>query len=932
MRNKLIIITLSMGTSLSGCATPFAQPTQMDWSGKQRPGTISISDPKEYRREALINERAHDVEWYDRLLDDSKTVEFKPEIAREVETIVAITGALSLSFDPAAALTYRRSKETGDLEQRINVATLDVKLAQLNADVGNYRTLIASQTAPVNTDLTKLGTVNAPAPATSATAAASLDQLKAAIDRLTSAAASRLDADGKPAALANTFANPGDVFRDREAYRDQLKAARNRASLDELHDAEGAALLRLNFHAIILPDQKGSRAPGVVQARVLTRTPTAMEEQKTYGGWLDYVNAGLNIEDGAGWRGNPDLLQAEVANYYDRVEYRYPLPLALALKPAPPAKNAPTKKGAKKALVALPFPAAAPTAAICGGLVLDPLIAVPAACGTLNFAVPKFAGLSSQEGAYSGIAKYESKFNLANDDTTDGKPFLDARNTIRQRYSELLTGCGTPNTARGAAVNPDEINDAYDSIGRARIRAVGGAQLLYVDDLARRKLRERGIEVAPDPDMIRIAERTRRAESLLDFMETQAPAACSADQRRAYRNEAGSLWVPQGFTDALAHDGPIAIYEVGPRSLVQQVSTVARAANSLSLAVSLAGSAPGSGVSANAAAGYSRQAMGRAAMLERLPAVIGYSVRGEGTFGWVFGPRATLDPKGKLILDQSEREYDLSVDLSIPSWWPSFDIETTTAWAPTPQSVANGTLPPGASQVSVRPVFRTLNNADYAQLTARLASRGLPVPKRALLSPMTFRNQVVAACRATTLLIKGDNLWRSTMVLINGYRLGATAISVTPDMGGILVDVPKLDGLIGDVSGSQVGVTLLTPYGDASDMVDYANKPTVGCKPDEKKATDGPIIATYGPVVFQVPAPLHFVITGTKLDQVTAVTLNTQPGSIASAKDGKTLTIDFAVERTAGLPVSRTIPLAFFKGDTKVDEKTVEVTVNKGAN
>lgn len=919
MRNKRIVIALCIGSGLAGCTTPFAGPTRMDWGGKTRPGTISVSDPKEFRREALINERAHDAEWYGKLLEDSKTIEFKPEIAREVETIVTITGALGLSFDPAAALAYRRSKETGDLKQQIDVMALQLQLDQLRHDIELYRQKMATQTEPVNADINKLGTGGAAAMPTASTA--SLDQLTAAIDRLEAAASARLDVDGKPAALANSSANPGDVFRDREALRDQYKAALNRVSLDELHDADGAALLRLNFHAVVLPDRENSRVPGVVQAKVLPRSPTLEEVQRTYGGWLEFVNAGLNLEDGSRWRANPELLQSEVSSYFDQVEYRYPLPPP----PAAPAPAKPAKKGAKKAK---PAPVAPPN---CGGLVLDPLAPTVAGCGTLVFAVPKFAGLSEQEGAYSSLTKYKAEFNLGNDDKPDSKPFLDAGDTLRRRRTELISECVTPHKAAPGTVNPDEIDDAYLALGRARTRAVGGAQLRYIDDLARHMLRAHDIEVAPDPEMMRIARRTQQATALLDLLEMLAPDGCTDVQRRAYRDEAGGAWVPQGFRRALEDSGSISIYEVGPRSLVQQVSTVARAANTLSLAVSLAGTAPGSGVAANAAAGYSRQAMGRAAMLERLPAVIGYSVRGEQTFGWVFGPRATLDPKGKLLLDQGEREFDLTVDLSVPSWWPAFAIETRTAWAPTPQSVANGTLPAENSTVAVKPVSRTLNAADYAQLTARLTSRGLPVAKRAVLAPMTLRNQAVDACRSTTLLLKGENIWRANTALINGYRLSASTINVTPDMGGVLIDVPKLDELIGEVSVAQVRLTLLTPYGDASGMVDFVRKPTAGCKP-EKKPADGPSIETYGPPAFQVPARLPFTVTGKKLDQITAVTLNTLPGELTVSKDGNKLTILFTKEASESLPVSRTIPLAFFKGDTKVDEKMVEVTANKGGN
>lgn len=59
-------------TLLSSCMTPFSTTSRaIDWGAPPRVGTITVSDPKMYCREALIDERRKDVEWIDSLMDGS---------------------------------------------------------------------------------------------------------------------------------------------------------------------------------------------------------------------------------------------------------------------------------------------------------------------------------------------------------------------------------------------------------------------------------------------------------------------------------------------------------------------------------------------------------------------------------------------------------------------------------------------------------------------------------------------------------------------------------------------------------------------------------------------------------------------------------------------------------------------------------------------
>lgn len=127
---------------------------------------------------------------------------------------------------------------------------------------------------------------------------------------------------------------------------------------------------------------------------------------------------------------------------------------------------------------------------------------------------------------------------------------------------------------------------------------------------------------------------------------------------------------------------------------------------------------------------------------------------------------------------------------------------------------------------------------------------------------------------------------------------------------------------------------LLTPYGVARANVDFEPKPADSCEKPEKKKDeeDGPTVSSFTPTSFSAPGLTVFEFKGEKLDQITAVTLNTQPGKVEPIKGGKTLKATFTRDLTESLPVSRTVPLVLSKGDTAVVTKTVEVTANNGGN
>ena len=845
-----IVASLLASASLAACATPFAGSTDYERTVRNTPGTVTLSDPKLYTREALINERARDIAWIDRLIvasEDPKTL-FKPEIYREVEQISAFAAALGLNFDPAAGRAYRDDRETGKLQQEIDVMKLQLQLDQLRRDAEILRGKFAGQTEPVNADLGTVGdgaggSADGPAGVTSA------DQLKTAVDALITALGNRFGAEVKGPSPTDVTASPFDDFRDRTAYRDMLKSARNAASLDQLHDIANAELIRLNFQASILPDEKNRRALGAVQIKVLDGGGAA--DADFLWGWLRHINRHPSLRSGA-QLSNSDIVTGLEAGGFRRVDL---------------------------AGVELLLPVTLDAA----GTAEDPLTMLQR-------------------------AQWTKDEKLDHDD-----------------FQGSLTLLSDPNPAVRQAVVAGLCGGAMDD------NALRVERTLYLAAAreATHGFYAMAVPLAQDlslaPINIQFAAKQARAANLrtqvVDRMRTFPDCA---ERAKAWALAAAPRWKALDIP-GLGPSG-VRIYEVGPREQVQQVSTVARSAQSLALAAAVAASAPGSGVSGNAAMSYSRQAMGRASTLERVPSVVGYSVAGEKTFGWVLGPRAIVNPRGKLEMEQLLKPYDLAVDLSVPGWWSYVELEVTTAWAPSPAMLASGklALEDGPGPRSIKVPLNT--NADrFIAFTESILPRSIQTP-----SIIDVRGGPINACGKSTLFLPGHHLWRADRVLVLGNLLNADAISIAPDMQGIFVTVPPIAPLPGVNLDETIYV--MTPSGTAAHAVPYVGQPSgEACKGGARQAAatppDTPAIASISPdLEFSLPGSFRIAVTGTHLDKVDRVELHAQPGLIKQGKEGKSLTVAFDEAATSSIPASDNVKLVFFANDKDVDTKRVRIS------
>ena len=651
----------------------------------------------------------------------------------------------------------------------------------------------------------------------------------------------RLDADGKAPRLSNATVNPIDLFRDRSAYRDLLKSARNAASLDEVHDREGAVLVRLNFQATAVPDPRHPRSLGTVQIKPSVSndgTGTRFLER-----WAVSLNASADLQDEV--NGLVDLGLVAYFNLSTGLDWH------------------------------------------CGELRKTD-INVPS-CQQRKLVIPVLLDGNSNavdlESVFSKTLPY-SAFPAQ-------RPIPWLKNSLSmmsQSNTKPEKRAAICQVVRGENGTDPDGNNLRSDLEYVAALTENVQVLLHVFGLARdlRLVMGEAADVAG-----RVKEAQRFAVSIAGALPE------CADEVRAFSRPAAK--VSWAVTQADGAKNGIRVYEVGPREQVQQVSTVARAANSLALAASLAASDPGSGAAASAAASYSRQAIGRADARERVPSVVGYAngtESGSPVFGWVIGPQARIDPKGKVTMAQPVKAYDLPVDLSVPRYVDTLSLEVVSLWGPSPTDLATG-LPTGKGSKRIIHVPMPVVANDFRTFSYSLLGTRAPV-----VSDLRGAGGPVSACRGSALVIFGPpTTWRAKAVLIGNALLDSNAISVLPDMKGVSIKVPEIP----DLPGNQAKVILLTPDGDLATTVDYVAKPADGCEPKKpttvQTPSDSPTVSGIDQPdgTFIVPGSIVMRLTGTKLDKVDAVTLRAVKGTISDkAADGTSLTVSFAAADTQG--------------------------------
>lgn len=810
-RGHRIFIALAITLSITACGNPYGlKVSSANYDAAPLEGKISFTGPKLYRREALINERREERTYLGKLitasanLDDSGVpkLQFAPQIIRQLEVITILSASLGLKFDPAAGRANQRTEaanqradETTDMQHQMDVLRLQMQLDKLKRDAALLPEELAKQTVPT----TPASGTPTPTPTPSGTTAVtptSVTSLVASVDALKTALTTLLDGKDHFSALepsSKITADPFDSFSDRSAYREMLNGARNAASLDELHDADGAALIRLNMTATVFPPRSSHRASFGQLAMEVSPPSTdknTPEIAGLYRDWLLRINEQL---------AQPHRDSSGAIDSFEISSFGYAL-----------SQNS-------DLFDILWFEFSKTNETNCRGVELDSTAAN--GCLKVPVAVPRIAidlGGASYDLSPSDVLRrfrnpsidYAALFrNLARSGTLSNLYVQQC-----QKDALLLNAKTQLN-----GIEDEQLPSNADTISLAfaldeLLRSASTVELQGRAIARRNKL---SVSYTGPLNSI-LVQRGAQARAVVNAIRESASShACDAEFKSLTSGK-----VPESFLSSL-NFGHAAVYQVGPKQQVQIVSTAARAAEAISLAATVAAQAPGSGIGADAAASFGRNAIGKVDALERVPLVVAYGdSRGEGNtntaaFGWMMGPRTVLDPaKQALILEQGLRPQDLSVDLIVPGWWPYLTIKSRSSWSPAWAGSRRGTSSPRFVSNEIKVQLSPSGN-DLDQITSHIiGGSSLKIASLDTVTP-----DKIGICATNVVLqLRGPQVWRADQVVIGGRIFKGDDISVLPDMAGLLVTISAADFPVFDPAtgpSRQATITALTPYGPA---------------------------------------------------------------------------------------------------------------------
>ncbi len=552
-------------------------------------------------------------------------------------------------------------------------------------------------------------------------------------------AAAASDANGPRGARSS----PIDVFRDKLAFREEVRAAAVETQLDDRHDIAGNTLYRIKFSVTVVPEQDTS-AWAVVYVE-LGEAPESEETGPTYAeiyrDWLEYYQDQLNSElhrltdlGTKGWN-SPD----EFRSFSEHV--------ATALgKRACPDGNAPCRDKASNDVAA--------------GLqrAQDDAQDEWRRARAAECAAYAKAGMACQPEAQ--VAR--------------------ACNSISEPY------------ACPWKLDPFKRLDAILNVYR-RMSYAGKPESTWptTTQFFRKTVAEYLIE--------RLA---KRSPSTLGALASAATADCEMGLCRiSFSEQKGAV---ESFKRALGADQVFA-YAVSPKEAVQRIGSLASSQRErdLLLHASIARGELSPGTLGAALDQDRRDGLLVDSVL-RKPLVVGFAEpmgdvdsarQNIAAFGWVIGPKFEAGDSGPRFR-HATIENDVSAIVSVPSWWKWAQIRVATCWVDERAVRQAGKLAgveayPDCKRHTTDGSARTHVIRLPGNVTEVARKLGLDVVRRpSVLTEFQFAGGTIVAGEPADVLIRGNHLWRSTVVTLEGQA--ANSITVLPDMKGILAHFDRI--------------------------------------------------------------------------------------------------------------------------------------------
>ncbi len=558
--------------------------------------------------------------------------------------------------------------------------------------------------------------------------------------------------DGPPSS------SPIDLFRDKVAYREEVRAASLETQLDDRHDILGNTLYRVKFSVTVVPENDTS-AWAVVYVQIKEGKEQAYRE--LYREWVSYYQDQLNAEldrltDGREWQ--PDELWG-FSSYLARVFKKIKCPNAKIKCPSAD----------------------------------DGCCADDDCCRDLAETMAKSRPLVEELGRnqFAEQQKKCEKFATSN-------PNL---KVVCNTAAATDANCDAPWRRSGSGASPcpwpfDEQSRLEPPLRAYRDALYAGRPTDTMPGV-RRFLREAVAGYLLDR-LERTEVKLGHEHPLWSPSVTDCDVGLCRMKLEARKDDA----VAKEFAAALATDQVFA-YAVSPKESAQRIATFASSQRERQFA--LQAKLPAGQIPLDSLLQRSQKEDSLLQAMLRKPLVVGFadptgtnktSAKDVAAFGWIIGPRFDIEgdvPRFRHVTTGT----DVSAIISVPGWWKWAEAKVTTCWM---------------DEREVRTKSRVRDGFDlYADCKGKdsieLPPIGLPgnvneVARKLRLDVVrrpSVSNPVgvsVAEGARADILITGNHLWRSTVVTLGGQP--ADNIVVLPDMKGIVARfdpvLPRAEG------------------------------------------------------------------------------------------------------------------------------------------
>lgn len=758
-------------------------------------GIIYVGTPRVSGRERLVNDRREQEEWLHAQLTGVDQAVFGTNGAVDTRSVSILAAGLQAKTGPDVDLfrvqqqtNVALAREQGSslaAAERVRTAAANQIAAQLAKKEIDAKEA-AAQMAALGITPAALNTTVAPASAPNASGAGAASSNSALTEFLKTGSYS--PATGASGAMSGATAAPIDLFRDRLALREEIRNEINENALDETHDLNSHTLYRLTFDATLLPDDDTS-AWAVINVSLSPPKKADANLWQTYRAYKERV---LN------------------ASFLQRVQ------------------------------------AIQSYAAQCQKESTLPLFIDCATRQSLNSSTRQKLVLAAQHDTES----VSTSFVVALKDIR----LLDAQ--LTRDLNAFRTASSVPTNQRRAPAQMLSVpGNATADFSRALFAVVFRAMLSEVQEEGLGCYFEitssgaglgRGTAQQIEPAGYAIALKTPEPRLECAKLSEEEVKAAFSDKVSTFPVE------PR-------------VYAVTPKETVQRISDVSshRAASELVMGLSaLAGVGK---IDAMLQSIKQNDAFLQA--LRRQPLVVGFSnqviasasgktspfrckaevsdpkadaarcksdslaVEAKGAaFGWVLGPTFAISSDCRLpSFRQTLKQQSLTAGVSLPSWWRTVTVTVTGSW-----HRENASLRSSWAEKNV-----VLTKSFEVSLPFRASALdGLFAPERMERVPYVeeqYRTKVQVG-QAARLLLRGENIWRSTEVFIGAQR--ADRVRLLPDMQGLVAEFNQILPVWGAAAGGDEAVEISVATSDGF--------MTVGTAALTKQSSVKPVVVGFG--------------------------------------------------------------------------------------